>query len=102
MDIIAAYQQVGTYRGAAEICGVTHKTVCRVIERAQAGGSAPTAEQRKARPRNFDGVVELVYTRVKASKGKASAKRMLPIARAAGYEGSPRNFRRLVSEQKAL
>ena len=102
MDIIAAYQQVGTYRGAAEICGVTHKTVRRVIERAQAGGSAPTAEQRKARPRNFDGVVELVYTRVKASKGKASAKRMLPIARAAGYEGSPRNFRRLVSEQKAL
>lgn len=36
MNIIAAYQMVGTYRGAAQICGVTHKTVRRVIERAQA------------------------------------------------------------------
>ena len=31
-----------------------------------------------------------------------SAKRMLPIARAAGYEGSARNFRRLVAEAKRL
>ena len=29
MDIIAAYQLVGTYRGAAAICGTTHKTVKR-------------------------------------------------------------------------
>ena len=27
MRIIAAYQEVGTYRGAADICGTTHKTV---------------------------------------------------------------------------
>lgn len=26
MDVIAAYRDVGTYRGAAEICGTTHKT----------------------------------------------------------------------------
>jgi hypothetical protein len=31
-----------------------------------------------------------------------SAKRMLPIARAAGYEGSARNFRRLVAQAKVL
>ena len=31
MDVIAAYQEVGTYRGAAEICGVNHKTVRRII-----------------------------------------------------------------------
>jgi hypothetical protein len=31
-----------------------------------------------------------------------SAKRMLPIARAAGYDGSARNFRRLFAEAKAL
>ena len=37
MDIIAAYQQVGTYRGAAAMCGTTHKTVKRIIERAEAG-----------------------------------------------------------------
>jgi len=31
MDIIAAYREAGTYRGAAEIAGTTHKTVKRVI-----------------------------------------------------------------------
>ncbi|MER5418290.1 hypothetical protein ABT356_00430 [Streptosporangium roseum] len=30
MDIIAAYREVGTYRGAAEMCGTTHKTVKRI------------------------------------------------------------------------
>ena len=63
MNIIAAYQMVGTYRGAAEICGVTHKTVRRVIERAQAG--EPGAAPPPARPRNFDEMTDLVYQRVK-------------------------------------
>ena len=36
MSIISAYQQVGTYRGAAAVCGTTHKTVKRVIERFEA------------------------------------------------------------------
>src|SRR5664279_1574150 len=40
MKIIAAYQEVGTYRGAADICGTTHKTVRRVIERGEAGEAA--------------------------------------------------------------
>ena len=33
MDIIAAYREAGTYRGAAEITGTTHKTVRRVTAR---------------------------------------------------------------------
>ncbi len=37
MNIVAAYELVGTYRGAADICGTTHKTVKRVIERVDAG-----------------------------------------------------------------
>ena len=39
MDIIAAYREVGTFRGAAEITGTTHKTVRRVIARQEAGGA---------------------------------------------------------------
>ncbi len=27
MDIVAAYEQLGTYRGAAALCGTTHKAV---------------------------------------------------------------------------
>jgi hypothetical protein len=49
-----------------------------------------------------DPVSELVAERVAKSAGRMSAKRLLPIARAAGYEGSARNFRRLVAEAKAL
>ncbi len=37
MDVIAAYQQVGTDRGAAAMCGTTHKTVKGIIEGGAAG-----------------------------------------------------------------
>lgn len=99
LNIVSTYREVGTYRGAAELCGTTHKTVKRVVDRAEAGGEPPA---RAPRARNFDQVVDLVAERVDRSKGRISAKRLLPIARAAGYEGSARNFRRLVAEQKAL
>jgi transposase len=99
MDIISAYREVGTYRGAAEIAGTTPKTVKRVIDRQEAGGAAP---ERAVRGRNYDGVVELVAARVAKTAGRISAKRLLPAARAAGYVGSPRNFRRLVAAQKQL
>ena len=99
MDILAAYQQVGSYRGAAEICGTTHKTVKRVVDRHEVGGAAPA---RQVRGHNYDEVSELVAKRVSDTKGKISAKRLLPEAATAGYEGSARNFRRLVADQKAL
>ena len=98
MNIISAYHQVGSYRGAADLCGTTHKAVKRVIERTEAGGPRP----REPRPRNVDAFTELVATRVEKSKGKMSAKRMLPISRAAGYQGWARNLRRLWLEQKVL
>jgi transposase len=99
MDIISAYQQVGSYRGAAAISGTTAKTVKRVITRHESGGAAPA---RAPRGHNYDTVVELVIERVEKTKGRITAKRLLPAARAAGYEGSARNFRRLVSTRKAL
>ncbi|MBD3147057.1 IS21 family transposase [Microbispora bryophytorum] len=97
MDIIAAYREVGTYRGAAAMCGTTHKTVKRIIERALAGDKAPG---RKQREHNYDQVAGLVAEKVRATHGKISAKRLLPLAQAAGYAGSARNFRRLVAQAK--
>jgi len=41
MDILSAYREVGTYRGAAEICGTTHKTVKRMVWVCQAGLAPP-------------------------------------------------------------
>jgi transposase len=99
MDIIAAYREVGSYRGAASIAGTTHKTVRRVIERHEAGGARP---ERAPRGHNYDGATALVAERVEKTQGRISAKRLLPAARAAGYAGSERNFRRLVADQKTL
>ena len=97
MDIIAAYREAGTFRGAAQITGTTHKTVKRVIARQEAGGGAPG---RVPRGRSYDGVAGLVAERVDKTSGRISAKRLLPAARAAGYAGSDRNFRRLVAAAK--
>ena len=96
MDVIAAYETVGTYRGAAEVCGTTHKTVKRIVE------ARRRAEQpvRRDRGHNYDAVADLVAERVAKTQGRISAKRLLPAARAAGYQGSPRNFRRLVADAK--
>jgi transposase len=99
MDIISAYREVGSYRGAAAISGTTPKTVRRVIARHEWGGAPPA---RVPRGHNYDAVVDLVAERVERSKGRITAKRLLPAARAAGYEGSARNFRRLVSARKTL
>jgi transposase len=98
MDVLAAYREVGSYRGAAGICGTTHKTVKRIVDRHNADCGVP---ERNDRGHNSDDVRILVTERVRASHGRISAKRLLPAARAAGYAGSARNFRRLVAEVKA-
>ena len=33
LDILTAYQELGSFRAAAALCGTTHKTVRRVLER---------------------------------------------------------------------
>jgi len=97
MEIVNAYAAVGTYRGAAALCGTTHKTVKRVLDRRQAGELEP----RVLPPSNTAGVEGLIAKRVQATDGRISAKRLLPVARKAGYSGSPRNFRRAVATAKA-
>jgi hypothetical protein len=92
---MTAYRQVGTYRGAAEMCGVTHKTVKRIIEKGQA------AAERTERRRNYESVRALVAHQIDETKGKISGKRLLPTARAGGYAGSDRNFRRLVAQERS-
>lgn len=100
MDIVTAFEQVGTYRGAAALCGTTHRTVKRVVEASRAG---EPLEPRRPRMvvRNTDVVREVVAAKVRTTDGRISAKRLLPVGRAAGYEGSARNFRRVVAEAKA-
>ncbi len=95
MDINAAYREVGSYRGAAGICGTTPKPVKRAAPAAETeAGSGPVVH-------NDDAVRDIVVERVAKTHGRISAKRLLSLAAAAGYTGSPRNFRRLVADAKA-
>ncbi len=94
LNVINAYREVGTYRGAAEMCGTTHKTVKRIIEH------DGVRAERVSEPANYEVVREFVAAKVDKTKCKMTAKRLLPLAVAAGYLGSDRNFRRLVAQEK--
>jgi hypothetical protein len=76
MDMIAAYREVGSYRGAAEMCGSDHKTVKRAVLRHLLG--APGTQEKTECVRNYDGVADLVAKRVMSTSGRISAKRLLP------------------------
>ncbi len=97
MNIVAAFNEVGTYRGAAAVCGCDPKTMRRTIERLAAGSTPPRGE----RAHNYDVVRDVVAKRIGSTKARISAKRLLPEARAAGFAGSARNFRRLVARAKS-
>jgi transposase len=96
LDILSAYRELGSYRAAAELCGTTHKTVRRVVERVGRERPEPSP-----RPRSTDPYRELIAAKIKATGGRMSAKRLLPIVRAKGYAGSPRHLRRAVAEARA-
>jgi len=95
LDILTAYHELGSYRAAAALCGTTHKTVRRVVERR----SRPPIE-RPPRPKSTDAVRDLIVAKLTATDGRISAKRLLPACRAAGYAGSARHLRRAVAEAK--
>ena len=100
MDMNAAFQEVGSFRAAAAICGTTDKTVKRAVAQARAAEAGHRA-RRVAVAHNYDDVVAIIAERVERTDGRISAKRLLPVVRAAGYEGSARNLRRAVAEAKA-
>jgi transposase len=102
MDVVSAYASVGTYRGAAAMCGVDPKTVKRTVAKRDAGELDEQRVGRVAVVRNTDVVAGLVADRVAETRAKISAKRLLPVARTAGYSGSARNFRRLVADKKRV
>jgi transposase len=101
MDVVSVFRDVGSYRAAAAICGVDPKTVKRVVAAREAGElEEGVARRRRVVAKNTDLVRDLVAKRVVDTKARITAKRLLAEARAAGYEGSDRNFRRLVAAEK--
>jgi hypothetical protein len=93
LDIINAYEEAGSLRAAAALCGTTHKTVKRVLARRESG---QRPGRRVPAPGLADPFTDLIFGKVKSTDGRITAKRLLPVARAAGYTGSARTFRRAV------
>jgi transposase len=97
MDIVSAYRELGTFRGAAVLCGTTHKTVKRVVERRERG----QVGRRPVRPLKTEPLAGLIEKRLRLTDGRISAKRLLPVAQAAGYTGSLRTLQRAVKVARA-
>ncbi len=76
------------------------KTVKRKVLAHEAGQLDENRVARASVPRNIDVARDLVAQRVEKTKAKVTAKRLLVEARAVGYGGSARNFRRLVAAEK--
>lgn len=98
VEMIALYEELGSYRAVAAIVGCDHKTVKRYVELAGAQGQlAPV----RHRARVTDPHAELIRSRIEKAQGKITAKRLLRVLRAAGYQGSARSLRRAVAAEKA-
>jgi hypothetical protein len=98
MEILEAFDLVGTLRGAAELAGCDPKTVAHYIaERERAGGQWQRG--RRARPR-VDEFAEKIEEWVCRSRGKVRADKVHERLVAIGYLGSERTTRRAVAEAK--
>jgi hypothetical protein len=97
VEIVALYEELGSYRAVATLVGCDHKTVKRYVE--FAGGLGQLAPTRQ-RARVTDEYRYLVRERVEQSRGRITARRLLRLLRAAGYQGSERSLRRAVAEEK--
>ena len=89
MDMTIAYREVGSYRGAAAMCGCDLKSIKRALARL-AAGDTPAVRMEQAR--NYDVVRDVVAARVDKTARRNSAKRLLPEARTAGCPRRPANF----------
>jgi hypothetical protein len=98
MDIIAAYREVGTYRGAAATCGTTPKTVKRVIDRQEAGDARPARKSRPATTSRSGSWWRAGWPR---ATGRSRPSACCRLRARPGCVGPDRNLRRLVADARA-
>jgi transposase len=99
VEIIALYEELGSYRAVGALLGCDHKTVKRYVQAAGEAGQLAPALQRARVTDDFSG---LIAARVEQSGGRVTARRLMRIMRAAGYGGSERSLRRALAEAKAV
>jgi molybdenum-dependent DNA-binding transcriptional regulator ModE len=98
MEILEAFDLVGSLRGAAQLVGCDHKTVAHWVgARDRAAGGTPGSSRMRPRLAAF---AEKVDELVDRSHGKIRADVVHEKLVAMGYQGSERTTRRAVAEAK--
>jgi transposase len=97
VEIVALYEELGSYRAVAALVGCDHKTVKRYVGLAGELGQLAPARRRARVTDDYRG---LIRERVEQTRGRVTARRLWRLLRAAGYEGSERSLRRAVAEEK--
>lgn len=98
MEILEAFDLVGTQRGAAELADCDHKTVASYVEERERGGGE-WQRRRRARPL-VDEYAAKIDELVERSRAKIRADKVHERLLAMGYRGSERTTRRAVAEAK--
>lgn len=99
MEILEAFDLVGTLRGAAELAGCDHKTVAHYVAQREAAGGDWRKRERTC-PRSDPHAAKIAEW-VERSHGRVRADKVHERLVAMGYEGSERTTRRAVARAKA-
>jgi transposase len=97
MEILEAFDLTRSYRAAAELTGVDHKTVAQYVQRRDAGYDP---YRRPRRPRLVDVFAEKIEEWVDHSHAKVRADVAFERLVAMGFAGDERTVRRAVAEAK--
>lgn len=100
VEVLEAWDLTGSFRSAAQLCGVDHHTVRRYVA-ARDAGLDPTAMPSAPRERVTDPFVDKIWEWIGRSQGRIRADRVHAKLAALGYQGSERTTRRVVRELKA-
>lgn len=87
MEILEAFDLLGSYRAAANLIGCSPNTVRRYV---QARESGVPVTQRAVRARVTDAFADKIWELVDRSNGKIQAQRVHQVLVSLGYEGSMR------------
>jgi transposase len=97
MEVLEAYDLTGSFRSAAQLCGVDHHTVRRYVA-ARGAGLDPALTV--SRERVTDPFAEKIVEWIDRSQGRIRADRVHEKLQALGYRGSERTTRRVVAALK--
>jgi transposase len=99
MEVLEAYDLTKSYRSAAQLCGVDHHTVARVVAARALG--AELGDEPVVRSKVAEAFADKIVEWIERSNGRVRADIVHDKLVAMGYQGSERTTRRVVAALKA-